>query len=256
MNILTILRNLDRLLMAYSILKRMTSTIRLINRLFKIIALFPTPLSRTLCAERGVVKGMYKLSQNPTFLTVRKTLVWLSLVLTIITVCTSMEPLTDLNNIFVTSLASLNLLLTFYSERIYLFLINFLMRRVENPAKIIEMIEENYVRTELVFHNRVEMEEYLRNNPEKRLLSPSFLSPQPSPDRVELEGATILGGKTEEEKGGFTKTDYLILSIAVTLFGVLVYHRHDIYTALYPEEPVIIYPPPSLHTVSEGGGGG
>ena len=81
-----------------------------------------------------------------------------------------MEPLTDLNNLIITSLASLNMILYYYSERIYLFLINFLIRRVDNPAKIIEMIDESFVRTELQFSDYSEMEEYLRNNPEKRLL--------------------------------------------------------------------------------------
>lgn len=44
------------------------------------------------------------------------------------------------------------------------------MHRVDNPAKIIEMLEENYVQTELIFSDRAEMVEYLKNNPEKRLL--------------------------------------------------------------------------------------
>jgi hypothetical protein len=73
-----------------------------------------------------------------------------------------------------------------------------------------------------VFSTRAEMEEYLKKNPEKRLLSPSFLSPTPSPDKIELAGAKILGDQPSpvaEEKGGFTKRDYLLLSVAVTILG-------------------------------------
>src|SRR6201996_7960886 len=156
MTFLKLLLKLDRLFMVYSLVKRRTKTFRLIQKLFKIIAMFP------------IIKELYNLSTNPTFLALRKALVWLSIALTILTVTTSMEPLTDINNLLITSLASLNLILYYYSERLYLF--NFLMRRVENPAKIIEMLEENYVETELVFSDRAEMVEYLKNNPEKRLL--------------------------------------------------------------------------------------
>lgn len=72
------------------------------------------------------------------------------------------------------------------------------MKRVENPKAILDLIDSNMIHDQLTFKNTSELHEYLRKNPDKRLLPSLSSSSHP-----ELVGAVILDESPpqEEEKG-------------------------------------------------------
>ncbi len=215
---------------------------RKINKHLKQIALILTGLP--------VLKAFYSLLSSPTFLALRKVMVWLSILLTVVTVTTQMEPLADINNLLLTSLASLQVIGHFYSEKIYLFLIRFFMKRVDNPQAILDIVDKSLVNEELIFKNTNELHEYLKKNPDKRLLlkeregqiraylnsltslnleNNTLVTNNYNPDKpwYDLERYTE---EPEEEKKWYQKyAKYLLVgAIFLTIGGLTYYYRDNL----------------------------
>jgi len=64
--------------------------------------------------------------------------VYLSLILTLITIFTDMEPISNIHNILLASYATASTLSYFYMDRINLWLLGILIKKLDNPDEILK----------------------------------------------------------------------------------------------------------------------
>lgn len=183
-----------------------------------------------IIASIPLLKSLLDLASNRTFLAVRRVLVWISIFLSIITVSTSLEPLNDISNMFLASIASFQIISMYYAERIYLWLLKFLVNRIDNPEGVLEAVEQRYFKHKLEFTSEKELSTWLRNHPDHRVIPRSPLSAE------NLHTASIVEVENSEESG-YLKKEYLLYGLVALTVLALFYYRNEIGNYFSPSEP-------------------
>ena len=138
-----------RLILLFWRHRNLLPLIKLYKRMSKILKHSKAILA--VVASLPLISAIIKFILSPTFNQIKKVMVYLSIILTLITIFTDVAPATSLSNFILAYMAVLQYVGSSIFDKLYLSLIGFLARRVDNPEGLIRLLDDNLIERRVVF---------------------------------------------------------------------------------------------------------